>query len=54
MRSSSPGRRRPRLGSPPPTSSTPSALCWYHRRFGDRAQNCTPPCDKSGNDTASR
>jgi hypothetical protein len=18
--------------------------CWYHRRFGDRAQNCTQPC----------
>ena len=54
MHSSSPGRRRPRLRSPPPPSSTPSALCWYHRRFGDRARNCTPPCDRSGNDTASR
>jgi hypothetical protein len=31
-------------------NNTPSRLdnatgsCWYHPRFGDRAQNCTQPC----------
>ena len=42
MRSPSPGRRRPRLRSPPPLPSATSTRCWYHRRFGDRARNCTP------------
>ena len=52
--SPSPRRRQPRLRSPPPPSLSPTSLCWYHRRFGDRARNCTPPCAKSGNDEASR
>ena len=50
-RSHSPWRRQTRLRSPPPPSTS---LCWYHRRFGDRARNCTSPCAKSGNDKASR
>ena len=33
-------------------SKTPAAspnrrqLCWYHRKFNDKAQKCTPPCAK--------
>ena len=54
LRLPSPRRRQPRLRSPPPPSLSPTSLCWYHRRFGDRARNCTPPCAKSGNDEASR
>lgn len=51
--SPSPRRRQLRFQSPP-LSSSATTLCWYHRRFGDRARNCTPPCDRSGNDEASR
>ena len=53
--------RRPRSRSPGPRrrrrSHTPVAddnLCWYHRRFGDDAKKCQPPCQKSGNGQASR
>lgn len=28
----------------PPRGDAASTTCWYHRRFGARAQNCTPPC----------
>ena len=51
-RSPSPARRRRQS-----TSSDPAAadnLCWYHRRFGEAAQKCQPPCQKSGNTQASR
>lgn len=24
-------------------------ICWYHRRFGNAARNCVPPCAHSGN-----
>lgn len=43
-----------------PSSSRPSssvgAMCWYHRRFGDRANNCTQPCEfqPSENSNSSR
>ena len=47
-RSPSP-HRQPRLRSPPPRPN----VCWYHARFGDRAQKCTPPCSYSGNERAS-
>ena len=30
---------QPRLRSPPPRPN----VCWYHARFGDRVQKCTPP-----------
>ena len=53
-RSPSPRHRQPQWRSPPLSPPPPTSLCWYHRRFGDRARNCTPPCTKSGNDKASR
>ena len=52
--SPSPRRQQLRFRSPPPPLPSSTALCWYHRRFGDRARNCTPPCATSGNDRASR
>ena len=33
----------------PPSSDTP-VLCWYHSKFGDRAQKCRPPCSWSTNE----
>ena len=33
--------------------SSPSGLCWYHRRFGPNARKCRPPCAHLGNDQAS-
>ena len=38
---------RPRRSqSPAPTSASPAqdSLCWYHRRFGNKAKNCQDPC----------
>jgi hypothetical protein len=29
---------------PPPRVDPAHTACWYHRRFGWRAQNCTPTC----------
>jgi hypothetical protein len=45
-RPSSPRNRRPYNRSPSRhrTTTTP---CWYHRRFGDQAYNCSPPCTYS-------
>ncbi len=40
-------RGGPRLRSPgPPTAPQPTndTICWYHRRFGEAATKCTPPC----------
>jgi hypothetical protein len=40
-----PGSRNCRPVSRPPSRDDATAtLCWYHRRFGARAQKCTPPC----------
>lgn len=36
--------RRPR---PRPRSVTPHGLCWYHRRYQDKAVKCTRPCSWS-------
>ena len=41
-------RNRGRSRSPSQTT-----VCWYHRRFGEQARKCTPPCFKSGNRQAS-
>ncbi|XP_023714072.1 uncharacterized protein LOC111867994 [Cryptotermes secundus] len=35
--------RRP-VSRPPSRGNITSTTCWYHRQFGARAQNCTPPC----------
>ena len=31
-----------------------STLCYYHRRFGESARQCRPPCTWSGNEQAGR
>ncbi|PNF43124.1 hypothetical protein B7P43_G18075 [Cryptotermes secundus] len=52
-RGSSPKGSRPAFNNRRPCSRSPSrgdttsSICWYHRRFGARAQNCTPPCSYS-------
>lgn len=33
---------------------TRETVCRYHQQFGNRAQNCTPPCDFAGNDNRGR
>lgn len=39
----------------PPASPSRQDVCWYHRRFGDRARKCTPPCARqSGNSSSGR
>ena len=45
-------RRTPRSPSPAPVN--PDGLCWYHRKFGQDARKCNPPCSQSPNDPASR
>lgn len=50
--------RRPRLPSrrspspARPRTPTDATLCWYHQKYGDRAQKCRSPCDKALNDRA--
>lgn len=44
---------RRRCFSPPPTTS--SEFCWYHHRYGSKAQKCSQPCSyKSTNSTGSQ
>ncbi|KRX77349.1 hypothetical protein T06_8338 [Trichinella sp. T6] len=43
------GRRSPS----PSNQDQRQPTCFYHRRFGDRAQKCAPPCSW-GNDTGAR
>ena len=35
-------------------ASSPAGVCWYHRKFGDRAKRCRQPCIYQGNGPASR
>jgi len=43
--SNQPSKRR----SPSPASRRQSQeLCWYHAKFGDKAQKCKSPCKNSG------
>jgi hypothetical protein len=42
-RPSNPRIRRPYNRSPS-RHDAPTTFCWYHRRFGDRAQNFSQPC----------
>lgn len=53
-RSRSHSRSQVRGRTPSPHPSTEPSLCWYHRRFGNDAHKCNPPCSFSGNDPASR
>lgn len=48
--STPPRRRSPSRGgrSRAPTPG-PDALCFYHRRFAERAHRCRPPCSWTGN-----
>ena len=50
-RSPSPARRRQSTAA---DNTTTERLCWYHRKFGEAAKKCQPPCQKSGNAQASR
>jgi hypothetical protein len=56
-------RRRPRSSSrssencrsTTPGNSPTRHVCWYHRRFGDEARKCSPPCScQQGNFASSR
>ena len=46
-------RRSPSPAQWPCQPPEQSDVCWYHWKFGDSAQKCTPPCSKSGNKQAS-
>jgi len=37
-----------------PSDSSKETLCYYHRRFGDSARQCRPPCTWPGNEQAGR
>ena len=45
---------RSRATSPHLADAPGASLCWYHRRFGNRARKCVQPCAWSGNAPASR
>ncbi|XP_050509080.1 uncharacterized protein LOC126886256 [Diabrotica virgifera virgifera] len=51
-RSNSRGRPYPRDRSY--SRERNSDICWYHYRFGDQAQKCSPPCKHQGNIAGSR
>jgi hypothetical protein len=58
-RSPSPQRRRPKVRLQAPAVTADPAddadtICYYHRRFGDKARFCRPPCQFPGNGSASR
>lgn len=35
---------RSKPSRPPTSSSSSDGICYYHRRFGDKAKQCRPPC----------
>ncbi|XP_036334785.1 uncharacterized protein LOC118745440 [Rhagoletis pomonella] len=39
--------RRRNNSTPRRSSSSYHGDCWYHKRFGDKAQKCDPPCNFS-------
>ena len=43
-------KQKPKALAPPPDDR----LCYYHRRFGEAARQCRPPCAWSGNEQAGR
>ena len=40
--------QRGRSPSSAPQRQQTQDVCWYHAKFGDRAQKCKPPCSKAG------
>ena len=49
---SRPSRRPP---TPPPANAPPhdsDSFCWYHHKFGSKAQRCRSPCAWTSNSTA--
>jgi hypothetical protein len=49
-RSRSPSGKGGRGGGRRPRTSTPGpGLCFYHRRFAEKAHRCEPPCTWAGN-----
>ncbi|XP_065193198.1 uncharacterized protein LOC135824372 [Sycon ciliatum] len=52
-RSQSPGHGRSKSPRRPQKDQSDDTLCFYHRRFGDKAQRCTMPCSESENFRAS-
>ena len=46
---------RTRSSSPALHRTQPQpVVCWYHKKFGEAARKCKPPCSKSENTQASR
>jgi len=35
-----------------PRQASGDNMCWYHDKFGSKAQKCRPPCSYLGNDLA--
>ena len=48
--SRSPGSFYRRRLSSSPRNKPADGLCYYHRKFGDQATKCCPPCKRVGND----
>jgi hypothetical protein len=48
-RSRSPSGKGGRSGRRPRNSTPGPGLCFYHRRFADKAHRCEPPCTWAGN-----
>lgn len=50
---SKPGSSRARSRTPAPATS--GSLCWFHSKFGNKAEKCRTPCSyKAGNEAGSR
>ena len=49
-RSRSPGGFYRRRSSSSSRDAPADGLCYYHRKFGDQATKCRPPCKRAGND----
>ena len=45
-----------RSPTPAPTTRSPtlSGLCWFHKKHGEKANNCRKPCSFSGNEYSGR
>ena len=53
LQAAGPRRRRSSSRNRGRSCSPSQTVCWYHRRFGDKARKCTMPCAKAGNRQAS-